>query len=300
MENNFKDSKQHLEDLKKEIEKDRLTGKMLEQEEHKKIDHYHGIHHFDKFGNHDDYNEEDFKIQTHFRFSKRNLTFKIVLTAIFLALAVAVSALDILLESIKIPVGDQVFIQTRFLDTSIMMLSIATLGPLFGTILAGLQPILHNLIHGMEHGWIQPITDVFQNILIVWIVFFVFYLLFKNSPVHKDENKKIYNFKRMVPSAIIVPLVAVVSTIMFVFALYIQSLVSPGSGWAPGHDHGHEHSLVETFHSESGGLGFGEGEKISVALVFALFGWNVLRYAIAFAIFIAIEGRMRPINHRYR
>ncbi|WP_026389695.1 ECF transporter S component [[Acholeplasma] multilocale] len=289
-----KNPKDLLNDLKRDLAIDPLEEKDIEAVEHRVEDHYHGKHHFDKFGNHDDIDENEFKPSHYFKMTKKNLTFKIALTAVMLALAIAVSALDMLLESFAIPVGDQVFIQTRFLDIAVILSSIAVLGPLFSAIVGGIVPIIHNLMHGMVHGWVQPITDIFQNIAIVFIVWFIFYILFKNSPIHRDDNKKVYNFKRWTPSVIIVPIVAILATAMFVLALYIQQQL------APGHDDDLIRSAIQMRHEghdHEGEISFG---NINTSVVFAIFGWNVLRYAAAYVLFALIEGRMRPINHRYK
>ncbi|AUF83669.1 ECF transporter S component [Mesoplasma syrphidae] len=286
-----KNPKEVLEHLKSDLDKRLLTGEELEKLKHREKDHYHGIHHFDEYGNHDDYMEDEFKPSHHFKFSKKNLTFKISLTAVFLALSVVVSLLDILLETLALPVGDQVFIQTRFLDIVLVVTSIATLGPLFSSLLGAIQPIMHNLIHGMEHGWIQPMLDMFQNILIVWVVWLIFYIIFQNSPIHRDENKKVYETKRWVPMPIIVLVVAIIATISFILALYIQSKVSPNSPLLPGHDHDHDHDHHGMLETIAG---------VNLKVVFAIFGWNILRYGIAFVLFVLIEGRMRIINHRYK
>ncbi|UZK63944.1 ECF transporter S component [Mycoplasma mycoides subsp. capri] len=292
-----KSLKEQLNDVVCNVDKDLETHIEHEDENHKNKDHYHGIHHFDQFGNHDDIQNQKFELKTVFQFSRKKLIFKIALTGIFLALTASVSALDILLESIKIPVSDQVWIQSRFLDISVVCISIATLGPIFASLLGFLAPILHNFIHGMEHGWIQPPIEAVINVFIVWIVFLIFNVMFSNSPIHHDTNKNVARFKRWTPLPIMSVLVAIVSTLGFILALYIDSktnntsIVSNNSQlfFHAGHDHGHVHDdNMLTFN------------KVNMFIVIAVFGWNVLRYAIALLLFILVEWKMRPINHRYK
>lgn len=95
--------------------------------------------------------ESELKAASYFKVTKRSLTYKIALSGIFLALSVAVSALDILMEQIQIPVG-QVYISFRFLDIIVLLLGLAVLGPLFASLIGMVEPIFHNLIHGMHHG----------------------------------------------------------------------------------------------------------------------------------------------------
>ncbi|WP_434341951.1 ECF transporter S component [Mycoplasma putrefaciens] len=271
-------------------ENDCLIVDSTEQKDHNHLsaDHYHGVHHIDKYGNHDDVETADFELRSVFQFSKRKLIFKIVLTGIFLALTSAVGALDILLESIHIPVGgDQVWIETRFLDITVVCISIATLGPIFASLVGFLSPIIHNLIHGMEHGWIQPPIQAVEYVIIVWLVFLIFNVLFKNSPIHKDQDPKVANFKRWAPLPIMVVLSALIATLGLALALYIQSLLPHGSH---SHSHDHNHGTGEQL----------EWNNVNIFIMLAVFGWNCLRFFIALSLFTVIEWKMRPINHRYR
>ncbi|WBX36202.1 ECF transporter S component [Mycoplasma capricolum] len=291
-----KSLKEQLNDVVCNVDSDLDMHKELDNKAHKKVDHYHGKHHFDKFGNHDDIQNYNFELRTVFLFSRKKLLFKIVLTGIFLALTASVSAIDILLESIKIPVSDQVWIQSRFLDILVVCISIATLGPIFASLLGFLAPILHNFIHGMEHGWIQPPIEAITNIFIVWIVFLVFNVIFNNSPIHHDTNKKVARFKRWTPLPVMIVLVSFVSTLGFILALYIDSNINSNhllsnqiSFYHAGHDHNHihdEHMLSFT--------------NINTFITIAIFGWNLLRYGIALLLFVLVEWKMRPINHRYK
>ncbi|WFQ91088.1 ECF transporter S component [Mycoplasma feriruminatoris] len=291
-----KSLKEQLNDVVCHTDQD-LEKHIHHDKEYENIDHYHGKHHFDRFGNHDDIQNSNFELKTVFQFNRKKLIFKIVLTAIFLALTASVSALDILLESIQIPVSDQVWIQSRFLDISVVCISIATLGPIFASVLGFLAPILHNIIHGMEHGWIQPPIEAVINIFIVWIVFLIFNVMFNNSPIHHDTNKNVARFKRWTPLPIMSVLIAILSTLGFVLALYLdpstnqRGLISNNSQlfFHAGHDHNHVH--------EENQLTF---NNINMFIVIAVFGWNVLRYGIALLLFILVEWKMRPINHRYK
>ncbi|KNG79097.1 ECF transporter S component [Mycoplasma sp. HU2014] len=286
-----------------------------EQHENQDKDHYHGIHHFDEYGNHDDVTSADFELKSVFRLTKKNLIFKIVLTGVFLALTAAVSGLDILAEYIHIPVnGDQVWIETRFLDITVVMISIAVLGPLFSSVIGFIAPIMHNAIHGGEHGWIQPPIQSVEYVIIVWLVFIIFNLIFRNSPIHRDENIKVANFKRWTPIPIMIVLFATIVTLGFILALFIQAKISaidPNSGWLPNHDHTHDHKHAQILSSTSqfilGHAGHDHDDenklnydKLNLYTSLAVFGWNCLRYTISMSLFAVIEWRMRPINHRYR
>lgn len=284
MKKNKKPNNSYLENIDS-IEEDELRKK-----EHRKEDHYHGVHHFDNQGHHDHIQKNEFKVQLKLRLSRQELLRKMVLTGIFLALTVAVSAFDILFENLQLPIGDQLRIPFRFFDIAFICISIATLGPIFASIIAMLNPILHNVVHGMEHGWITMVMEIPQNLLITWMVWIVFNLLFQNSPIHKGTNSKKDKLKRFLPILIMIILASIIATALFIMAWYLQDIINHENLHAESlHvDHDHEHSELPDF----------DGFKFY--MTFIVFGWNILRYTIAFSIFSIVEWRMRPINHRYK
>ncbi|ATZ18236.1 ECF transporter S component [Mesoplasma melaleucae] len=262
----------------------------LSKKEHRKEDHYHGVHHFDEKGYHDHIEKNEFKVQLKIRLSRQELIRKMVLTGIFLALTVAVSAIDILFENLQLPIGDQLRIPFRFFDIAFICISIATLGPVFASIIAILNPILHNVVHGMEHGWITMVMEIPQNLLITWMVWIVFNLIFQNSPIHRGTNSKKDKLKRFLPILIMIILASIIATALFILAWYLQDVINHENLQVESlhADHDHEHSELPDFN------GF------KFYMTFVVFGWNILRYTIAFSIFSIVEWRMRPINHRYK
>ncbi|AVN59154.1 ECF transporter S component [Mesoplasma florum] len=263
----------------------------ISKKEHRKEDHYHGVHHFDSKGGHDHIEKDEFKVQLKLKMSRQELIRKMVLTAIFLALTVAVSAFDILFENIQLPIGDQLRIPFRFFDIAFICISIATLGPIFASIIAILNPILHNVIHGMEHGWITMLMEVPQNLLITWMVWIVFNVIFNNSPIHKGENNKKDKIKRFLPIPIMIVLASLIATILFILAWYLQDAVN--------HEATHAHSIRHGDH-DHGESELSDFDHFKFYMSFIVFAWNILRYTIAFSIFSIVEWRMRPINHRYK
>ncbi|AVN60540.1 ECF transporter S component [Mesoplasma entomophilum] len=273
---------------------------LLEEEEinnleHKKEDHYHGIHHFDDRGQHDHIEKNEFKLSIEFKMSRRRLIYKMVLTSVFLALTATVSAIDIFFEKIALPVGSgQLWIDFRFLDIAFICISIATLGPIFSSIIGFLNPFIHFAIHGGEHGIWSTTIEAPQNILIVWMVWAVFNVFFNNSPIHRDTDKTKARFKRFVPIPVMIILASVISTGMFILGMYLDGLTSS-------HNHIHEHS-IQLFHEEHH---HSDGKlenvtDINFFILLSIFAWNMLRYTVAFSIFSIVEWRMRPINHRYK
>lgn len=279
-----------IETLKLEQERHYRRQKKRERKHRKKyFDHFHGNQHYDRYGNMDRITKAEFGMQSYFKFTKRNLTFKITASGVILALSVTVSALDILFESfLMIPVG-QVYVSFRFLDTIILLLGLPILGPIFGSLVGFLEPIFHNLIHGFEHGWIQPLTDSLTNVLIMWLTWLIYYIAFRNSSFHRDPNKHCDRFKRYTPSAILTVLVGTIATATFILALYIQheTGVSPHN-LAHEHDHGSEISWDALIHGNAG------------IIVLSLWGLNLLRYFIGYGLFSVLEVKLRPLNHRYR
>ncbi|ASZ09312.1 ECF transporter S component [Mesoplasma chauliocola] len=263
----------------------------LNKKDHRKEDHYHGIHHFDKNGGHDHIEKDEFKLSIEFKMTRRKLIYKMVLTSIFLALTATVSAIDIFFEKIALPVGSgQLWIDFRFLDIAFICISIATLGPIFSSIIGILNPFIHFGIHGGEHGILTTVIEAPQNVIIIWMVWVVFNIIFKNSPIHRDTNKSTAHFKRFVPIPIMILLASIITTAMFIFGMYLDGLTS-----GKVHTHG-----IQLFHE-----GHEEGKlehiyDLNFVVVLSIFAWNILRYLFAFSIFSIIEWRMRPINHRYK
>ncbi|ATZ18843.1 hypothetical protein ESOMN_v1c04610 [Williamsoniiplasma somnilux] len=276
-----KNAQETLKKLKKDLIIDLKDEQEVLKENHRKEDHYHGYHHFDKFGNHDDISEDEFKITTMLKISSKSLIYRLVLTGVFLALAIVASAMDMLTESLAIPIG-QVYIQTRFLDTIVMLLALPAIGPIFALLLAIIEPILHNLIHGMEHGWIQPFMDSLSNSLIILLSWVLYYYVFKNSPYHKHPSKKVDLYRRITPAIILVLVAALISTGTFILALKIQDLTTN----------------VNLLPEET--ISFDHISSEFALIFFSIFGVNILRYGIAYAFYVLIEGRIRPLNHRYK
>ncbi|ATZ16575.1 uncharacterized protein DUF3816 [Entomoplasma freundtii] len=296
-----KNAKEMFSSMKRDFHRTHHENEADHGNDHK--DHYHGKIHYDKSGHADKIDPNEFKAKTYFKYTKKNLTFKIAASGVVLALSVAVSALDIVFESfLMFPIG-QVYISFRFLDTIVLLIGLPVLGPIFGSLVGLLEPIFHNLIHGMEHGWIQPLTDSLTNVIIIFLTWAIYYLLFRNSPYHRDPNKKKDWLKRITPAFILSVLAALIATASLFLALYIQSK----TGWGI-HDHDHDHAhhfsdLLQHHDHDHGGkpsVGWSNITSNVAYFFFAIFGINLLRYAIAYSLFVVIEGRLRPLNHRYR
>ncbi|AHI53661.1 transmembrane protein [Spiroplasma sabaudiense Ar-1343] len=282
---------------------------------HSKKDHYHEEHHFTASGSHDDVSLSDFSIKNHFTFNKRNLTFKIALTSIFLGLAIISTLIDALSETLlSIPIYG-VKMNIRILDLLVTIVSIPTLGLIFSELIAFLIPWIHFGIHS-DHSPIQIAFDMIAYMSAVFIFWAIFYVLFKNSIFHKHPNKKVDNIKRWIPGVVIIPLVAAIATGLFILALYVASL----SGTNSGHTHSHDHSGTPTVdindlvsprhanHAEEGGhhhdheneASWSNIQNIFWPFVGGVFGIQLARFMLFYVVFAIVEERMKPINHRYR
>ncbi|AVP49257.1 ECF transporter S component [Williamsoniiplasma luminosum] len=258
---------------------DLLTEANEAKKEHSETqDHYHDKKHYDAKGNIDYITREDFRIRNHFKYTRRNLILKISLTALFLALSVAAAAIDMALEIIAIPIG-QLRLSTRFIDVVVIFLALPVVGPLFGMLIAFVEPWIHLMIDP-NHLPLQILVDAITNTIIVLTTWFVFYIAFKNSPIHKDPNKKIDLYKRTIPLIIMFFVSTIIATLLFVFALFIQE-----KNMVIHTDHDHDHI---------------QWENLNWTIIGVVLGMNFLRFAIAYTTFFFIEVRMRPINHRYR
>lgn len=283
--------KKNKKEITSYLENFNLIEDELSKKEHIKEDHYHGIHHFDEKGQHDHIEKNEFKLSLEFKMIRRKLIYKMVLTSVFLALTATVSAIDIFFEKIALPVGSgQLWIDFRFLDIAFICISIATLGPIFASIIGLLNPFIHFAIHGGEHGIWTTVIEAPQNVLIIWMVWLIFNVIFNNSPIHRDTNKTQARFKRFMPIPIMIILASLITTGMFIIGMYLNEITSS-----------HTHRSLELFHEcEKHENKLEHLSQLNVYIVLAIIAWNILRYTVAFSIFSIVEWRMRPINHRYK
>ncbi|ATG97286.1 ECF transporter S component [Mesoplasma lactucae] len=266
--------------------------KILDSEHHADKDHYHGVHHFDRYGNHDDVKKQDFSLKNQFKTSKRSEIFRICVAAVILALSVGLSAIDGLLEKLTINIGG-VTIDMRILDILVIILGIPLAGLWYSLGIAIIEPWFHFLIDG-DHSPIQIAFDSVGYAIAVLAFFFIFYGLFRNSPVHEDPNKKKRIFKEWTPGAIIVPLLAVIFTTIFILSLYLT--------FKSGESHEHHHA--ETAHADHD-----HGEAVTqwddftndkAAVIFGTFGLQLARFLVFYILFVVVQKKMKPINHRYQ
>ncbi|WP_338971703.1 hypothetical protein [Spiroplasma endosymbiont of Panorpa germanica] len=285
-----------------------------EEQGHDKRDHYHDEHHFTSKGQHDDVTPDDFSIKNHFIFNKKNLTFKIAATSVFLGLAIVATFLDILSETIfSIPING-VKMNIRILDLLVTIISIPTLGLIFSEFIAVVVPWIHFLLHS-DHSPVQIVFDMLSYMVVVFLFWAIFYLIFRNSVFHIDPNKKVDAMKRWIPMAVIVPAAAFVATALYLLSLYVVSLSGGGitTGHA-GHDHGAEmgndmgsyisprhagHDHGHEGHDHSGDASWGNIQPFIGKFAGAAFGIQLARYILFYIVFAVVEKRMKPVNHRY-
>ncbi|PPE05265.1 ECF transporter S component [Williamsoniiplasma lucivorax] len=266
-----------------ETKKD-LQSEESQVEHSENRDHYHDQKHFDVKGNVDYITRDEFKMRNHFKYSRKNLILKISMTSVFLALSVVAAAIDMGLEILAVPIG-QLRLPTRFFDMIIIFLSLPIVGPVFAMLIAFVEPWIHLLIDP-HHLPLQILVDSITNLIVVFTTWFVFYILFKNSPIHKEPNKKKDLLKRTPPLVIMLFVASIIATALFVFVLYIQDKNMVVDDHAR-HDHGHEEGQITW-------------DNFNWTVIGVVLGMNFLRFAIAYTVFFLVEIRMRPINHRYR
>ncbi|AKX34452.1 transmembrane protein [Spiroplasma litorale] len=267
-----------------------------------KKDHYHEEHHYDIFGNHDDVKEDDFNWKTSIYTSKRNLTFRLTLSAMMLAIAIGATAMDMYIEHLIVPI-DGVILPTRFLDILVITLSIGSLGPIFSSCIAFIVPWIHMLLHGGAiHNPLSSLVDAFGYFIFIWVLWFLYYFVFKNSYTHKHPNNKIDLIKRWVPMAAFVPVITIVFTMINVLIIYLNS----GSGEEL-HDH-EEHSVMklinylseEEHEHEHHHANWTSFSNKLWTYTFIIFGIELARFTICYSLFGVLEPQMKKINHIYK
>ncbi|AKU80111.1 ECF transporter S component [Spiroplasma turonicum] len=291
MDNNIKDNEQ--------------DHKVSDHDSTKKTrDHYHDEHHFDMFGNHDDVKEDDFNWKKSIYTSRRNLTFRLTLSGMILAIAIAATSIDLYLEHLIIPI-DGVILPTRFLDILVITLSIGSLGPIFSSLIAFIVPWIHMLIHGggAIHNPLSSLVDAFGYFIVIWVLWLFYYFVFKNSYTHKNPNKKVDLFKRWLPMVAFVPIVVVLFTMINVLIIYINS-----AGGEEAHtDESKIYQFVKLFHEdhdhdehEHHHANWGNFSSKMWVYTFIIFGIELARFSICYTLFGLIEPQMKKINHIFK
>ncbi|ARU92034.1 transmembrane protein [Spiroplasma clarkii] len=279
---------------------DHEVAEHSEQGSKAKKDHYHDIHHFDASGNHDDVILNDFHFKNSIYTSQKNLIYRITLTGVFLALAIGGTAFDIFLEFIHIPIAG-INISFRFFDILFILLSIGSIGPIFASLIAAVVPWMHLVIDSAHaHTWIDAMMDFGGYLLAVWVLWLFYYVIFRNSYIHKDPNRKKDLFKRWLP----MPFYVIILTLFYTTLITLLIRFSVDTIFVA-HEHEHEHeehvheifkmiNALEEHHEHS------EFEGKWAVLIFGLFGFELLRFSACYAAFAVVEPQVKKLNHRYR
>jgi len=261
--------KKELDDLIVESEKsDAELEKILNQEKHIRRDHYHGIHHFDKAGHHDDISSDEFSVKQLLKVNKRSWLMQISAAGVVLALAIVASLIDALFEHLSLNVGGAV-IDTRIFDLMMIILGIPIAGFYGSLIVAAIEPWFHFLIDS-DHLPVQVVLTSIDYMLVVIVFFFIYYAAFKNSPIHKEPSKSKRIFKSVVPGVVIVPVLSLVFSLTFLISLWI------------------------------GVTGNNVSKKDYGILFLISLGIELARFIVMYVLFVLVERKMKPINHRYR
>ncbi|WP_425379674.1 hypothetical protein [Spiroplasma endosymbiont of Stenodema calcarata] len=164
-------------------------------------------------------------------YNQRSITFKITAAAIFLAVAVGLS----LLEIFNVPTPWGATFGLRFFDTLVIIYSISIVGLGFALLEGIALSWIHNLIDG-HHTWIEMAFFMISNIVVVFITWFIYYIVFNayykvkvpedvtDHSIHEyhyvkkphDHHHKIINIdwtKKILAFVIIVPLCALVEAL---------------------------------------------------------------------------------------
>jgi len=261
--------RKEFENLVLEVQKDEQEiDDILAKKEHTNKDHYHGKHHYDKHGKHDHVTVQEFSVRQLFKVNKRLLTFQISATGVILALAVAMSALDFLLEKFSLNIGG-VAISMRIFDLMIIILGISVAGFYGSLFIALVEPWFHFLIDP-DHIPVQVLFDSLNYMLTVVIFYLIYYAVFKNSLIHKEPNKNRRLFKTITPGILIVTILSLWFSFTFILALIIG---------------------VAEFHETN--------QTNYWVLFFVSLGLQLIRFILMYGMFVVIENKMKPINHRY-
>lgn len=216
-----------------------------------------------------------------FKMKKREIDtkeqiFKVVLTGILLGLSVAFS-----LAEIPIPImGVQV--PLRIFDALIMAIAIPIIGLWYTLLIAIIEPWLHFAIDS-DHAPIQMFFDNVANIIFVVSFVLIFYKLFKINKIEKAKKKTII-VKNTFAGLILVPLNAVVASLMFVFTMLVLL--------------GTEATYVHSFHTEHNDIAGSVTSFFNNAapIFFILLAIELARFLFIYFLFALVQKKLSQIN----
>ncbi|WP_374696056.1 hypothetical protein [Spiroplasma endosymbiont of Polydrusus formosus] len=234
------------------------------------------------------------------------ITFKIATSAIFLAVAVGLS----LLEVFNVPTPWGATFRLRFFDTLVIIYSISIVGLGFALLEGVSLPWIHNLIDGY-HTWIEMAFFMISNILVVFITWFVYYILFnayakitvpenvtdhniheyhhvKKAHNHHHKISNINFVKKFLAFIIIIPICALIEAISFII-IVVKILVNIGNtdvGQYHGHDIDGMASIFESW----------QHTLIFIGIFFGIFTG---KYIVNTTLFLLLERRTRQLADRY-
>ncbi|WP_338955012.1 hypothetical protein [Spiroplasma endosymbiont of Polydrusus cervinus] len=238
-------------------------------------------------------------------YNQRSITFKIATSAIFLAMVVELS----LLEVFNVPTPWGATFGLRFFDTLVIIYSISIVGLGFGLLEGIALPWIHNLIDGY-HTWIEMAFFMISNILVVFITWFVYYILFnacaktrvpenvtdhniheyhhvKKAHNHHHKISNINCVKKILAFVIIIPICALIEAILF---LIVAKILVNIRHTDVGHDHDHDiHGMASIF----------ESWQHTLIFIGILFGIFTGKYIVNATLFLLLERRTRQLVDRY-
>ncbi|MBE4704405.1 hypothetical protein [Spiroplasma platyhelix] len=218
-----------------------------------------------------------FKFKRKEKIETKDQIFKIVLTGLLLGLSVAFSLIEL-----KIPIMGA-SIPLRIFDALIMAIAIPIIGLWYTVSIAIIEPWLHFAIDS-DHPPIQMFFDNIANVVFVISFVLVFYKLFKLNQVD-TTNKKTFIAKNTFAGLVLVPLNAIVSSLMFVFTMLV--LLNTGSA---------EH--VDVFHGDHEGIfdGVTAFFENASAIFFILLAIEVARFLLIYVLFALVQKRLSQLN----
>lgn len=206
--------------------------------------------------------------------------YKIVLTGLLLGLSVAFSLIEL-----KIPIMGA-SVPLRIFDALIMAIAIPIIGIWYTISIAIIEPWLHFAIDS-DHPPIQMFFDNIANVVFVVSFVLVFYQLFKLNRIDKNTNKKTYLTKNVFAGLVLVPLNAVVSSLMFVFTMLV--LLNTGTGQ---HDHVHTFHAGHDHVTDSVSAFFANAS----AIFFILLAIEIGRFLLIYVLFALVQKRLSNLN----
>ncbi|PAF54891.1 MPN160 family protein [Mycoplasmopsis agassizii] len=224
------------------------------------------------------------------KFNTKSETYKIALTAILLGLSIVLSIIEI--PGIILPWGSALMI--RLFETMVLLIAIKMIGNFYTLIIAIASPWLHFATHAL-HSPIDVVFYMINNILVVFLFYFIYYVIFKAQAKFAVDNSESQNLhlindrKTKIRKLFALLSFAVIAALLEALGFYGSYFIITGDFTSLAHKLYYDNVSGRDLVNSLNALYF-------ILTVTAIF---VVKYAIEAALFVLIEKKIMFINKQF-